>query len=246
MRYNSLTKQEIEAIGDRPYVIATVDPAHDELLLSIPKLYDGNFPPPKGYLPDYPSTIYPFDILDYAGKTVVYKIGNGTLVPHWQGSYSFNTEYFTTVQNRLFSFKSGLLHEHNQANVQNSFYGEQGSSKIMFVSNLSPQAPKIYDNILSESNICPKFIYFYNSYPYQQATDLKDYDFANLEGKWYSYLYRNKLVPTAIGFNTDGLLTGERMINENMFVMAEYSPTTQPLQLRYMQLGFSISKGHNL
>lgn len=246
MRYNSLTKQEIEAIGDRPYVVATVDPAHDELLISLPKLYNGEFPPPKGYLPDYPSTIYPFDILDYAGKTIVYKIGSGTLAPHWQGSYTFNTEYFATVQNRLFSFKSGLLFEHNQSGVQNMFYGEQGTSKIMFVSNLTPQAPKIYDNILSESNICPKFIYFYNNYPYQQASDLKDFDFVNLEGKWYSYLYRNKLVPTATGFNTDGLLTGERMISTGMYVMMEYSPTTQPLELRYVLLGFSISKGHNL
>jgi hypothetical protein len=41
-----------------------------------------------------------------------------------------------------------------------------------------------------------------------------------------------------------GLLTAEVMRNTNMFVLAEYSPTTSPLQLRILELGMSISKGH--
>jgi len=68
-KYQSLTKAEIEVFGDRPYIFSMVDSGHDELLISLPKLSNN---PPKGYLPDYPSTVYPFDILDYQGKTLVY------------------------------------------------------------------------------------------------------------------------------------------------------------------------------
>ena len=328
-KYMSMTKTEIEAFGNRPYVFATVDAAHDELLISIPKLSDD---PPKGYLPDYNgnvtsisitklpedmpsgswfnvgidstsgsgvgmtvdvfsdglgnvtvnianggtgyvvgesmeifgyhfgleytntlglsvesivSTIYPFDILDYQGKTIVYKIGTlANIVPHWQGSFTFNTEYFVTIQNRLFTFKNGYLYEQNQDN-QNEFFGEQFTSKIMFTSNILPQVPKVYD-FVSESNIIPNFVYFYNSNPYLQTSDLESINFVNLEGIWYANILRNKIVPTNSGFTTDGLLTAEVMRNTNMYVLAEYSPTSTPLELRLIQIGNSISKGHIL
>lgn len=242
-KYLSMTKVEIEDFGDRPYVFAAIDAGHDELLISIPKLSDE---PPKGFLPDYPGMIYPFDILDYQGKTIVYKLGTGAVVtPHWQGAYTFTTEYFATVQNRLFTFKNGLIWEHNQGN-QNEFFGAQYPSKIMFTSNMMPQVPKVYDNFLSESNLIPNFVYFYNEYPYLQSSDLEDISFVDLEGIWYANILRNKIIPTTTGDVYTGLLTAEVMRNTNMYVLAEYSPTTNPLQLRLLQLGFSISKGHNI
>jgi len=240
-KYMSLTKDEIEAFGNRPYVFATVDPSHDELLITIPKL-DNN--PPKGFLPDYPLVVYPFDILDYQGKTISYKLGTGAVVqPHWQSAYSFNTEYFCTIQNRLFSFNEGNAWEHNQDN-QNVFFGVYSPSQIMFTSNILPQMPKVYDNFLSESNIVPNFVYFYNEFPYLQTSDLIDDSFVQKEGIWYAQILRNKVVPTNSGDVYTGLLTAEVMRNTNMFVLAQYSPTTSPLQLRILELGMSISKGH--
>ncbi len=240
-KYMSLTKDEIEAFGNRPYVFATVDPSHDELLITIPKL-DNN--PPKGFLPDYPELVYPFDILDYQGKTISYKLGTGAVVqPHWQSAYSFNTEYFCTIQNRLFTFNEGNAWEHNQDN-QNVFFGVYSPSQIMFTSNILPQMPKVYDNFLSESNIVPNFVYFYNEFPYLQTSDLEDISFVQKEGIWYAQILRNKVVPTTSGDVYTGLLTAEVMRNTNMFVLAEYSPTTSPLQLRILELGMSISKGH--
>lgn len=241
-KYLSMTKAEIEVFGNRPYVFATVDAGHDELLISIPKLSDD---PPKGFLPDYPSMIYPFDILDYQGKTIVYKLGTGAVVtPHWQGAYKYNTEYFATIQNRLFTFKDGSAWEQNQAN-QNQFFNSQFTSKIMFTSNILPQVPKVYDNFLSESNLVPNFVYFYNEYPYLQSSDLEAISFSDLEGIWYASILRNKIVPTTTGDVYTGLLTAEVMRNTNMYVLVEYSPTTSPLQLRLLQIGMSISKGHN-
>lgn len=240
-KYMSMTKDEIEAFGNRPYVFATVDPGHDELLISIPKLSND---PPKGFLPDYPSIVYPFDILDYQGKTISYKLGTGAVVtPHWQSAYTFNPEYFCTIQNRLFSFKDGNAWEHNMDN-QNEFYGVYSPSQIMFTSNILPQIPKVYDNFLSESNIIPNFVYFYNDFPYLQTSDLVDISFVQKEGIWYAQILRNKVVPTNSGDVYTGLLTAEVMRNTNMFVLAEYSPTTSPLQLRILELGVSISKGH--
>jgi len=240
-KYLSMTKDEIEALGNRPYVFATVDSAHDELLISIPKLSET---PPKGYLPDYPSDIYPFDILDYQGKTIVYKLGTGAVVtPHWQGAYTFNTEYFAGVQNRMFTFKDGYVYENNQDN-QNEFFGVQYDSKIMFTSNILPQVPKVYDNILTESNFIPNFVYFYNEYPNLQTSDLESVDFADVEGIWYASILRNKVVETITGDEYTGLLTGEVMRNTNMYVLVRFSPTTSPLQLRLLQLSTSISKGH--
>ena len=48
-QYMSMTPQQIEALGSRPYIFTTVDPHHNELLITIPKLLNT---PPKGYLPD--------------------------------------------------------------------------------------------------------------------------------------------------------------------------------------------------
>ena len=240
-KYLSMTKAEIEAFGNRPYVFATVDPGHDELLITIPRL---SYDPPKGYLPDYPAIVYPFDILDYTGKTISYKLGTGAIVqPHWQSAYTFITEYFCTIQNRLFTFKEGNSWEQNQE-TQNTFYGLYSPSRIMFTSNILPQMPKVYDNFLSESNIVPNFVYFYNEFPYLQTSDLEDISFVQKEGIWYAQILRNKVVPTISGDVYTGLLTAEVMRNTNMFVLAEYSPTTSPLQLRILELGMSISKGH--
>jgi hypothetical protein len=163
--------------------------------------------------------------------------------PHWQGAFSFTTENFVTLQNRLFSFKNGNMYEHNQ-DLQNTFYGTYFPSKIMFTSNIMQQVPKVYDNLLVESNLMPNFVYFYNNYPYIQTSDLTDVDFRDVEGIWYASILRNKIVPTATGFTTDGLLTAEVMKNTNMYVETRFSPTSTPLELRLLQLGMSISKGH--
>ena len=240
-KYQGMTSAEIEVFGDRPFIFSIVDSGHDELLISLPKLSDES---PKGFLPDYPDTPYPFDILDYQGKTMVYSLGSAAQVyPHWQGAFTFTTENFVTLQNRLFSFKNGNMYEHNQ-DFQNTFYETYSPSKIMFTSNIMQQVPKIYDNFLVESNLMPDFVYFYNNYPYIQTSDLTDIDFRDVEGIWYASILRNKIVPTATGFTTDGLLTAEVMKNTNMYVETRFSPTSTPLELRLLQLGMSISKGH--
>lgn len=241
-KYKSMTAAEIEAFGCRPFVFTIVDSSHNELLISIPKLSNT---PPKGYLPDYPNTIYPFDILDYQAKTIVYSLGTPTIEPHWQGAFTFYAEGFATLQNKLYSFKYGNLYIHNQDN-QNQFYGVQYTSKVMVTSNQMPMDLKVYNNLSIQSNLKPIFAYLYNEYPYVQASDLEDISFLAQEGIWWALILRNKIVPTASGYTTDGLLTAEKMRNTAMYIMLEFNPTTQPLGLLFLQIGYQRSLGNNV
>lgn len=241
LQFNSLTVDEIEALGSRPFVFSAVDPYHEELLFSIPKLSNT---PPKGYLPDYPTKIYPFDILDFQGKTIVYKLDMGVGKPKWVGSFSFNPECFSVLQSELYSNKYGHLYLHNQPNY-NEFYGAKYSSKIMVVSNAMLNNPKVYNNNSVECNLPPSFVYLYNSYPVQQSSDLVDLDYKAPEGIWYAKFYRNKLLPTEEGYTSDGLLTGEPMRNTNMLIMYEWRVESETqLQLKFINIGFKISLGN--
>lgn len=241
LQYMSMTSDQIEALGSRPFIFMTVDPAHDELLISIPRLLES---PPKGYLPDYPEVIYPFDIWDGQAKTVVYNLINEP--NFWRGSYSMTPEGFITAQNRLFMFKNGLLYEGNQTDSQCNFFGIQYKPKVMCVGNMIPTKPKVYQNVAVESNIKPSFVYFYNDYPYQQSSDLDGEDFIDKEGVFYSAILRNKLIPTEDGYETSGLLTGEVMRNTAMYVMVEFTVSNVALSFKFFYIGFSISKGQSV
>lgn len=253
-QFLSMTAAEIEVLGGRPFVFSEVDPFHDELLFSIPKLGE----PPKGYLADYrvePPTpdmqayiIYPFDILDYAGKTIVYDLISNT----WRGSYSFNPEGFAALQNNLYSFKDGQTYIHNQADLQCYFYGTQYTAKIMPVSNMFPNVPKSYNATAVECNQSPTYVLLYNDYPYIQESDLVDTDFtgngsnpAGLEGIWNCNFYRNIIQPTATGFTATSRLTGERMRSVAMWFMYEFSPIgNEIINLKFINFTFTISTGN--
>jgi hypothetical protein len=163
--------------------------------------------------------------------------------PKFLGSYSFAPEYFCTLLNQLYGFKNGHTYLHNQTNNYCEFYGVQYKSRVMVISNQLPNKPKMYDNISIESNLVPSFVYFYNNYPVQQSSDLVDNDFKDLEGSYFATIFRNKLVPSEFGYTTDGLLTGTKMRNIAMWIMLEWRVTTTPLELKYINIGYSLSKG---
>jgi hypothetical protein len=249
-QFLSMTAAEIEVLGGRPFVFTEVDPFHDELLFSIPKLSETS---PKGLIADYrvePLTpdqqayiIYPFDILDFQGKTLVYDLISNT----WRGSYSFNPEGFAALQNNLYSFKEGQTYIHNQADLQCYFYGTQYTAKIMPVSNMFPNVPKSYNATAVECNQSPIYVLLYNDYPYIQESDLVDTDFqyGNLEGIWNATFYRNILQPTATGFTSTSRLTGERMRSVAMWFMYEFAPTgSNGTNLKFINITFTASTGN--
>lgn len=254
-QFLSMTAAEIDVLGGRPFVFTEVDPFHDELLFSIPKLSDT---PPKGFIGDYrvePLTpdqqayiIYPFDILDYQGKTVVYDLISNS----WRGSYSFNPEGFAALQNQLHSFKDGQQWLHNQSNNQCNFYDVQYTAQIMPVSNMFPNVPKSYNATAVECNVQPTYVLLYTDYPYIQESDLVDTDFTGngtnpmgLEGIWNATFYRNILQPTATGFTNSSRLTGERMRSTAMWFMYEFSPVgSNVINLKFLNISFTPSLGN--
>jgi len=240
LKYNSLSIAEIEALGGRPFLYSVVDNYHLELLISLPKLSNT---PPKGYLPDYPDTIYPFDCLDFQEKTMVYKLGVASYPPHWQTPYRWSVENFVAIQNNLYSFKNGLTYLHNQSQIgYNTFFGTNYKSKIAFVANIQPNVPKTYNNLGVQSNIKPDFVYIYNEYPYTQSTELYADIIGELEGVWYSTIRRNKLPTGVINY---GLNTGEKIRGVAVFVLMEFSVDTTPLELKFVNIGSEVSSGHN-
>lgn len=247
-QFLSMTAAEIEAFGGRPFVFSAVDPFHDELLFATPQL---TVNPPKGYIADYrvePPTpadqeyiVYPFDILDYRAKIIVYDLMSNT----WRGSYSFCPEGLVTLQNQLYSSKDGQFYQHNQSINTCEFYGVQYTAKIMPVSNMLPSVPKVYNAMAVESNLVPFYVLFYNEYPYIQESDLVDTDFRSLEGIWNATLYRNIIQPTATGFTATSRLTGEKMRNVAMLVMVEFNPTgSNILNLKFVDFQFTPSLGN--
>ena len=240
-QFLSMTAAEIEALGSRPFIFSTVDPHHWELLVTIPKLLET---PPLGYLVDYPSIVYPFDIWDGQAKTLVFKIN---AEPNfWQGSYSYTSEGYITIQNRLFSFKYGQLYEHNMTDTYCNFYGVQYYSQIMFICNQQPERDKVYDNISIAANMVPTFTYFMSLSPYMQVSNLQDFDWERRESMLYCQIYRNVLTPSATGLQANALITGEKMRTYAFRVMLQFSVGSTPLELRFATLGYQISLGHTI
>jgi hypothetical protein len=240
-QYQGMTSGEISDLGSRPFVLTQVDPAHEELLVTLPTLLAT---PPKGYLPDYPETVYPFDVWDGRGKTLVFRLSEEP--NFWQGSYRWQPEGFATLGDKLLSFKSGVLYGHNRTDSFGEFYGETHKARIMFISNALPSVPKTYHHLVLEASHAPSLTYLYSTDPYEQCTDLVEGDWQQSEGLWQAHLYRNKLVPQPNGTVAQtGLLTGERLRSRTMLVLMEFDAPTMPLQIRFITLRLIPSRGQS-
>jgi len=236
-QYKSLTAAQIEALGSRPFVFGSADPHHNEILFTVPRTLAD---PPLGYLPDDPSTPYPFDIWDGQGKTLVYKLDPQP--NRWQGSYSFQAEYMFYLENNLFSFKEGQLYRHNSSVIYCNYYGVQYTPAVMDLSNQQLNKPKVYNNFSVEGNTPPSRVYFMTRYPFIQASDLVTSDFAEKEGVWYATIYRNKLDP-AFTSPEQALIAGEKMRTTALYIMTQWDATQGLVQAKFLNIGYTVSLG---
>lgn len=241
-QYKSMTPQQIEALGNRPFIFGMADPHHGEILFTVPRTLEH---PPVGYLPDYPGEPYPFDIWDGRGKTLVYKLY--TDPNHWQGGYRFVPEYLFYLENSLYAFKNGQLFLHNNPDPPFcNYYGEQWSPEVMFLSNQQLNKPKVYNNFSVEGNEAPTLAYFMSLYEFLQSSDLVTDDFANKEGVFYAPIYRNKLDPA---FNQDfpaALIAGEKMRTTALYIMGRWDATQGIVQIKFCNIGYTLSVGQKV
>lgn len=241
-QYKSLTATQIEALGSRPFVFATADPHHGEILFTVPTVLAT---PPMGFLPDYPDKAYPFDIWDGQGKTIVYKLY--TDPNRWQGSYSFTPEYTFYLENNLFSFKGGNLFRHNESTIPYcNYYGTQYTPGVMFLSNQQINKPKVYNNFSVEGNAQPSFVYFMALYEYLQSSDLVQDSFEDKEGVFYSAILRNKLDPGFLHDFPAALIAGEKMRTTALYIWAQWDATTGIVQIKFCNVGYTLSLGQKV
>jgi hypothetical protein len=233
-KFVSLTTSQIEALGSDPFIVGGFDPYHQEVLFSIPSTET----PPKGYLTDYPSVIYPYDIYDGQGKTLVYKHEADV----WFGSMSFQTEFFVKMDNDLYSFKDGALWVHNQQNLCN-FYGTQYTANLMFANN--PGAIHTFLSIGLESNKIPSWVHFRTEVPYTQSSDLINTDFISRQGVIEASLFRDRLSPNVTGDYNKKQMSGDRLFGKALLTMLQYEFVNDPskLELRVSNIGNIINTG---
>jgi hypothetical protein len=72
----------------------------------------------------------------------------------WTSFHSFNPDFITKLNNKMFTVKNGQLWEHNNQNssVVNNFYGQQYNSKIVIVVNEESSEDKIFKTLALEGS----------------------------------------------------------------------------------------------
>lgn len=240
-QYKSMTPQQIEALGGRPFIIGGVDPHHEELLFSIPTTLAA---PPKGYLPDYPGTIYPFDIWDGQAKTLMYRIAANP--NKWNGSMPCNPEYIFDLEDNLFMVKNGDLYRCNDTSSYGNFFGVQTQPQVSSVFNKDLDDPKVWNNLSIEGNAAPVLAYLMTQVPWLQSSDLISSDFTNREGIWYATIYNNKLDPKYQMNFSKALISGEKMRSAALYINLSFDATQGIIQIKFVNAGYDLSAGHQL
>lgn len=101
----------------------------------------------------------------------------------WVSFYDFKPDAYCKINNKLFSFVSGVMHEHGVSSTYNNFYSSQYNSSLKLIANPEYSMTKIWRNIGIESN---------NKWTVSatnergQATSLTEAMFKNREGAYYA------------------------------------------------------------
>lgn len=237
-KFASLSTSAIEALGSNPYIIGGFDPYHKEVLFTIPST---ETTPPKGYLTDFPSVIYPYDIYDGKGKTLIYKHE----ADMWFGDMPIEPEFFVRMDSDLYAFKDGALYQMNTGTPCN-WFGIQYKAKLMYANN--PGVIHTFLSIGLESNKIPDWVHFQTEDPYTQSSDLPYtgiVDFVNREGVIEASILRDRLSPNTTGNYDDKQLTGDRLFGKALLVTLQYEfvKDSSNLQLRVSDIGNNVRTG---
>jgi hypothetical protein len=240
-QYVTTSQATMVGYGSQPFLPACVDPFNGEYLISIPQILPAN---PQGALPGGITGAPPnlFNVYDGQAKTMSYKIDQNK----WMPSYSYAAESLCNESNLLYGFKTGaawLMNDENSGTF-NTFFGTQYPSQVMFAPHAFPNSPKEYQNINVEADLEPDSIYIMSDYPWTQITDLVSTDLSDLEGVFYSSIFRDRLSPLYAGNFDEALYYGDPIIGKAPMIQLNFT-ASQLFHLKYVNIGYQLSAGHH-
>lgn len=118
-----------------------------------------------------------------------YTVSFDEKVKGWNQFHDWLPEGMIGMNNNFFSFKNGQLYQHYDPNaVRNNFFGEQFTSRIKTVFNISPEDDKIFKNLILESSV-PLDVSVKTNY----ATGMiKASEFIQKGSRYFAYLRKNE------------------------------------------------------
>lgn len=219
-------------------IIGGVDPSSGEYLISMAAEEEDGY---AGTLPTF-TDLKEFDVYDGRAKTLGFKMGMHKFI----STYPFYYQLIVHSGTDLYTFMRGRMFKHSESVVPDNFFDDQQyTTKLMFLANTDPNRIKVYSNIAVEANMAPIRAIFYSTDPYEQITDLVQSDFILKEGVYYANLYRDRLSPNVTGTADVKLYTGDKIRSTALKVQLEFATTEKKLQLKFVNIGYHISKGHS-
>jgi hypothetical protein len=241
IKYLSLSAAQIEALGSRPYVIGGIDPFNGEYLLSLPQIEAVN---PNGFIPGFASNPPQnlFDIYDGQSKTMAYKIERNK----WMPTLSFYAEGMVYVANQLYAFKAGAAYLCNDTTaVYNNFFGVNVVARIMFPANVHPNNVKIVNAISVEADTVPSYGFVYSGYPNVQVSDFDSTLLRNLEGVFYTSIYRDRNSPAYAPNYDQAWAYGDKIRDKIPIFELDFNYNTY-FSLRYANVMYKFSEGQRV
>jgi hypothetical protein len=166
----------------------------------------------------------------------------------WNGFYSFKPEMIGTSAEFILSWKDGNLWVHDSPNVPYcNFYGVQYTSKITFVSKLSPLGLKVAQNLrVKASDVwSATSITTVPNAMYKQGmmSRIKKGNWKNFEGDFWATILRNMNDPRFTDPNV-ALLRGEPLRGDAFIVELE-NDSTDLQSLRMAEMYYFSSENTN-
>jgi hypothetical protein len=157
--------------------------------------------------------------------------------------FSFTPELYTYIDTKLYSFKDGVLYEHDVDSVpRNTFYGVSYPSRVHMISNMGNEIEKIYRSIGVKSNQPWSAPSIFNKDG--QESNLITSDFIRRDDMYYANILRDINTATdKLSGSQVALRNGDVMRSQVMEIILE-NDNTSKIELDFVVVDFQESPGH--
>lgn len=172
-------------------------------------------------------------LLSFADQTIGYNYASDTYV----GFFSFIPERYAYINTDMFSFKDGILWQHNSNPLNSNFYGEQYQPSVDIVFNEQPNYQKIFNSLEQESNViwaCPEL-----SNQNGQLSRLVEADFQEIENAFYADVLGDY---SGAADQTQALYYNGQLMGSNVLRATIQNNGTDLARLRFITLYSQINE----